>query len=199
MNNIWPADIPFKQCDFELERSIKSFDSVFNSSSQQASYGGEFWQASISLANLTRAQAGRVMGLIAEYGRTGIMLPDAPHAEPVGVTGGEPKVTGTNQGYRLTINGCTPDVPRWLQAGDLIQVNEFFYMLTADADSDSSGAATLAIIPALRTVPTAGTPIITHGCACLMRVDAKTTLGRRISARKRYLADLDLDFVEAIG
>ena len=199
MSNIWPSDIKFKKCDFELERSVKSFDSVFNSSSQQASYGGEFWQASIELANLTRTQAGRVMGLIAEYGRSGILLPDAPHAEPLGITGGKPKVAGSNQGYRLNINGCTPSVPGWLRAGDLVQVNEFFYMLTADADTDDKGATTLAIMPALRTAPTTGTPILTRDCACLMRVAAKTSLSRRISPRSRYLATLDFDFVEAIG
>lgn len=199
MNNLWPADIPFKTCDFELERSIKTFDSVFNSSDQQASYGGEFWQASVELANLTRAQAGRVMGLIAQYGRSGILLPDAPHAKPLGVTGGKPKVSGSNQGYRLNINGCAPSVPGWLRAGDLVQVNEFFYMLTADANTDNRGATTLAIMPALRTVPTSGTAIVTRNCACLMRVAAKTNLSRRISAGKRYLAKLNVDFVEAIG
>ena len=195
---IWP-NIPFKKCNFEIERGIKAFSSAFTNSQQQADYGGALWEAEVELAWLPRAQAGELMGLLAEHGRTGILLPDAPHAQPAGVGGGNPVTVGENQGGVVHITEAPASVPRWLMAGDLIQIGNHMHMLTRDANTDEQGNASLYILPYLRAMPTVGTPVITENCACLMQLQPNEKLPRRISPRKRYLAELKLKFVEVIG
>lgn len=194
---IWP-NIPFKKCDFSIDRGIKSFDNAFGGGQQQGDYGSAIWQADIELAWLNRDQAGKLLGLLAEYGRTGILIPDAPHAQPLGVAGGSPVTDGENQGGRVNITGATASIPNWLKSGDLIQIGNHMHMLTRDASTDQGGNATLYITPYLRKMPAAGTAVITERCACLMQLDSKEELPRRVAAGQRYLASLKLSFVEAI-
>ena len=194
---IWP-NIPFKQCDFSLERNVRSFSSGFNSHAQQADYGGAYWQAEVELAYLSRREAGEVMGLLAAHGRSGILLPDAPHAEPVGVGGGEPVTVGNNQGGTVNISGAPQNTPAWLCTGDLVQIGNHLYLLTETVNTDRAGNATLNIQPYLRTVLAAGTPLKLSNCACLMQLEPKATLERRVTAGKRYLSSLKLKFVEVL-
>ncbi len=195
---IWP-DIPFKKCDFILERNVMAFTSSFNSASQQADLGGSFWRAEVELAWLSRAQSSEMLGLLARYGRSGFLLPDAPHATPFGTGGGEPVTVGSNQGGLVNVAGATPNRPGWLKAGDRVQIGNHLYLLSRDANTDAGGRTTLSIMPYLRTAPVAGTVIRTHGCACLMQLDASETLGRLVSPGKRYLASMTLKLTEVIG
>ena len=195
---IWP-NIPFKKCDYAIERNIKSFDNRFNQGNQQADYGGALWECDVELAWLSREQAGELLGLLAEHGRSGVLLPDVPHAEPLGKASGAPVTVGENQGGVLNITGAEASIPGWLKAGDLIQVGSHMHLLTRDASTDGSGKATLHITPYLRQMPKAGTTVITRNCACLMQLEPNQQLPRRISKGKRYLAKLKLKFVEVIG
>ncbi|KEQ19167.1 hypothetical protein [Endozoicomonas numazuensis] len=195
---IWP-NIPFKRCDYSIERSIKGFDNPFNQGGQQADYGGALWECEVELAWLTRSQAGEVLGLLAEHGRSGILLPDAAHAEPEGPGGGSPVTLGENQGGIVNVIGASPNVPGWLKAGDLVQIGSHMHMLTRDADTDGGGYAPLYITPYLRVLPAAGTQVITRNCACLMQLEPKAVLPRRISKGKRYLTEMKLNFVEVMG
>ena len=194
---IWPG-IPFKKCDFVLERNIKSFSSSFNNSSQLEDLGGAFWTANIELAWVPRDEAGQVVGLLAEHGASGLLLPDAPHAIAQGVATGEPVTLGENQGGLVRITGATPNVPNWLRAGDLIQIGSYMYMLRRPVNTDASGHASLPIIPNLRAMPPAGSTVITRDCHCLMQLEAREVLPRRVDPGKRYLASMKLKFVEAI-
>lgn len=195
---IW-LDIPFKKCEFSIERGIKSFDNPFGGGQQQGDYGNALWEAEIELAWLDREQAGAVLGLLAEYGRTGILLPDVPHASPLGVVGGSPVTVGENQGGLVNITGAAANVPGWLKAGDLIQIGNHMHMLTRAVNTDASGNASLHITPYLRQMPAAGTVVITQKCACLMQLEADQKIPRRVPAGKRYLASLKLSFVEVIA
>ena len=196
---IWPGDVPFRQCEFRINRGIKTFDSPFGGGQQQGDYGAAVWEAKVELAWLNRVQAGAVLGMLAELGRTGILLPDAPHATPLGVSGGLPVTDGENQGGVVNIKEATPAIPGWLKAGDLIQISNAMYLLTQDADTDSDGRASLSIAPYLRHMPMDGTPVITHGCACLMQLVDSEDITRRVDARRRYLSSLTLNFVEKLG
>ena len=195
---IWPNDIPFKRCDFAIERSIKPYDNPFGGGQQQVDYGAALWQAEIELAWLNREQAGSLIGLLAEYGRTGILLPDAPHAQPLGTAGGQPVTVGENQGGLLNITGAEISKPGWLKAGDLIQVGNHMHMVTRDAATDAAGNATLYLFPYLRRMPPPGTTVITRDCACLMQLEAQEKIPRRVPAGRRYLSSMKLRFIEVI-
>ena len=195
---IWP-NLPFKKCNFEIERSVKAFSNSFTNSQQQVDFAGTFWEAEVELAWLSRVQAGELLGLLAEHGRSGILLPDAAHAQPAGVGGGNPVTAGENQGGVVRVANAPESLPGWLRSGDLIQIGNHMHMLTRDANTDGEGNATLYILPYLRSLPNAGTSVITENCACLMQLEANEKLPRRVSPRKRYLAELKLKFVEVIG
>ncbi|WP_330925284.1 hypothetical protein [Candidatus Sororendozoicomonas aggregata] len=106
---------------------------------------------------------------------------------------------GENQGGVVNIKEATPDIPGWLKTGDLIQIGNHMHLLTRDADTDSSGKASLRVTPYLRQMPRAGTTVITAGCACLMQLEASQNLPRRVDTGRRYLASMTLNFVEKIG
>lgn len=195
---IWPKDIPFRRCDFTLERRIRTFDSAFTGYVQQADMGGSYWTANIELAWLSRRQAGTLLGLLADYGRSGILLPDAPHRQPLGAGGGRPVTRGENQGGQLDISGATANMPAWLAAGDLIQIGNHMHMLTRPATTDDQGNSRLVITPYLRQLPPPGTVVLTRDCATLMQLTASQTLPRRVSPRQRYLSELKLKFTEVI-
>lgn len=196
---IWPDDIRFRRCEFELERNLHTFEGPFHAGQQQGSYAGAMWQAEIELAFLNRQQAGQVIGLLANHGQSGILLPDTVHSEPLGVGGGWPVTDGINQGALLTIREAPESVPGWLLAGDLVQVGQHMHLLTDDVDTDEQGRCQLRITPYLRRLPQDGTPVITRGCACLMQLEASQTLPRRVSPGKRYLSELKLSFREVVA
>ena len=196
---IWPASVPFKECNYAIERSLRVFDNPFGGGQQQVDHGGALWELEVKLANLSREQAGQVLGLLAEHGRTGILIPDAPHATPLGSGGGEPVTVGENQGGRMAITGAEANKPGWLKAGDLIQVGSHMHLLTRDGNTDGSGSATLSIFPYLRTLPAPGTRVLTRHCACLMQLQATQEIPRRVPAGGRYLAQMKLKFIEVMA
>ena len=196
---IWPGDIRFRRCRFEIERNLHAFEGPFHSGQQQGSYAGAMWLAEIELAFLDRRQAGQVLGLLSRYGHTGILLPDPLHAEPLGVGGGWPVTDGVNQGGLLYIREAPESIPGWLLAGDLIQVGQHMHLLTEDVNTDEQGRCLLRVTPYLRQLPADGTPVITHHCACLMKLEADQDLPRRVGTGRHYLSELTLSFREAIG
>ena len=95
-----------------------------------------------------RGRAGRVY--VREFGRPG----------PRGVGGGTPVVDGAGQaGASLAVAGGPLSTSGWLQTGDIFGVNGQAYMLTAPANTDGTGDATLAIAPPLRSSPANGATV----------------------------------------
>ncbi len=67
-----------------------------------------------------------------------------------GAAGGAPLVAGANQtGNILHIDGATPSVVGWLQAGDMIQVPgcAVVFDVSADCNSDGGGLVSIPISP----------------------------------------------------
>jgi hypothetical protein len=122
---------------------------------------GAAWQA--FLLKL-RGQAGRFYGFD----------PDA--TVPQGVATGTPLVKGSGQtGTALITNGWTISTTGILKAGDYIAYDTTagrqLHMVTADASSDGTGQATLAIEPPIRTSPANNATIITASASCIMRLE----------------------------
>jgi hypothetical protein len=88
------------------------------------------------------SQAGR-------FGTFSFVSPDL--ATPQGGAGGTPRVAGASQtGTSVTTDGWTPST-NVLKAGDILKYSGHnkVYMMTADADADGSGDATLVHYPPL--------------------------------------------------
>lgn len=102
-----------------------------------------------------RAQDADVQGFLAQlmnwgYSGTQLTVDYWPQRLLKGVGTGSPLVKGASQvGSSLVTDGWTHNITGILKAGDIFTVNSIntVYELTADANSDNSGNATLAISP----------------------------------------------------
>ncbi len=84
------------------------------------------------------------------------LVPPALWSTARGVATGTPKVDGASQtGRTVNTKGWTPEITGILLAGDFLKFDghDKVYMVTEDADSDSSGDAAIVIEPALMESP----------------------------------------------
>jgi len=142
---------------------------------QTSGLPGTKWRATLTYGRRKGAKArllrGFLVALDGEAGRFRLFPHDA--RTPAGTALGAPVVSGAGQtGGTLTVAGFTPNQPGALLAGDYFQIGSELKMLTADADVDAGGAATLTFKPALRSSPAAGAAIVTTDpCAVMKLVD----------------------------
>lgn len=154
------------------------------SSVEQVQVGtGQKWQAEVSLPPMIRTSGAPewFAALTSLNGPEGTFyLGDTANKTPRGVATGTPVVNGAGQtGYDLSTRGWTPSVTNIMRAGDWLQVNtgssSRLYMVMKDANSDSSGNATLTIWPKVRQQPSApadGTTIIASSAVGVFRLQA---------------------------
>jgi hypothetical protein len=88
-------------------------------------------------------------------GRSGrFYLYDHSLPTPRGVATGTPLVNGASQtGSTLITDGWTPSTTGIMKAGDYVGFNDELRILTADADSDVGGNATLSLDSPMRSSP----------------------------------------------
>jgi len=128
---------------------------------QARSKGSQRWQIEAEYPpNLTRAELAPIVAfLLKQRGQyeTFTLIPPDLWANAQGVATGTPLVHADTapSGRAIETKGWTPSVTGILLAGDFIKFagHSKVYMLTADANSDGSGYATLAIEPALLSIP----------------------------------------------
>jgi hypothetical protein len=116
---------------------------------------GELLSMRLSYRNLTPAKAAQLRGwLVRLNGREHRFLLHNYAEAQQGAYGGTPLVAGAGQlGNTLNIDGCSNGITGWTKAGDWISVNSELKIITADADSDGAGLATLEFRPRLRQAP----------------------------------------------
>lgn len=122
------------------------------------SRGAQRWAISLSWATLTRAQLMPLLAFcMAQRGQFGsFQTVLAGHRNPQGIATGTPAVNGSGQsGRSVNTKGWSTNVTGIMKAGDFIKfANQTkVYMVTADANSDGTGLATLTIEPALMVSP----------------------------------------------
>lgn len=140
---------------FELVSNTRTFQSPLTNAVQTTSRKGSLWKATLTFNNLVGADR-KVMqaflvGLNGQEHR--FTLHDHSHTKR-GAGGGTLAVNGGSQsGSSLICDGATASVTNYLRAGDYISFNNELHMITADANSDSSGNITLSIAPPIRKTP----------------------------------------------
>ena len=140
---------------FELVSNTRTFRSPLTNAVQTTSRKGSLWKATLTFNNLVGADR-KVMQafLVSLNGQEHrFTLPDHSHTKR-GAGGGTLAVNGGSQsGSSLICDGATASVTNYLRAGDYISFNNELHMITADANSDSSGNITLSIAPPIRKPP----------------------------------------------
>lgn len=151
-----------REVEFRLLANSQTFRSPLTQSAQTLELPGARWSVSFTLSALTEADAAILQAfLVSLDGQAGrFTLHNFARPQPRGVATGTPLVKGSGQtGKTLITDGWTAGVTGILKAGDFIGVNGELKMVIADANSDGTGTATLAIRPALRASPADNAPI----------------------------------------
>lgn len=150
---------------FSLVPNTQAFTSPLNGSVQTLELPGARWQFSIQYpGTLDQADRLALKAFLAKLrGAAGrFYMWDHSHKAPAGAATGVPVVSGAGQaGGTLNTSGWTPSVTGILKAGDYFQVGQELKILTANANSDGSGNATLTFESPLRAAPANGASIIT--------------------------------------
>ena len=120
--------------------------------------GAQRWVITADWVGLTRAQFAPIQAFVlAQRGQWDTFTAALPaHKLPQGIATGTPLVNGANQqGRSLATRGWTANLAGVMKAGDFLGIagQTKVYMVTADANADSTGSATLLIEPALLMVP----------------------------------------------
>lgn len=152
----WPANLYPSDSTHLLVGRTQSHRSPLSGAVQTLRLGGAVWRQELSFGALLPAEQAALEALLANLEGMGgrVALPMFHRRTPRGVATGTPLVAGADQGGKsLVTDGWTTSTTGILLAGDFIGVGGYLYMVTADADSDSGGAATLAISPPLRSAP----------------------------------------------
>jgi hypothetical protein len=117
---------------------------------------------------------------------------------PLGSWAGTPVVNGAAQtGSTINLKGFTASATGVAKAGDLLKFNGHtkVYMVTADANADGTGLATLSIVPALMTSPADNEIIVTNNVPFTV---ALTSDNADVTVSAGGLAPLSINVVEVV-
>lgn len=121
---------------------------------------GQLWEAQLSFPLMSAEKAQDMQGFFLALGGSAntFLMPPFGYETVRGVGTGTPLVDGASQtGTSIDTKGWTVSTTNILKRGDVFSLgsgdNARFYMVTSNADSDSSGDSTLSIWPRLRISP----------------------------------------------
>lgn len=144
-----------------LTRVVGITASPYTLEEQHFKWPGEIWTIDFRLPPFTSRRIGMqwvsfMLNLEGTFGR--FLMGDPSAKKPLGVATGTPEVDGAGQsGNILNTKGWTPSTSGIMLQGDYIQIgsglSSRLHMVTADANSDGAGNASLRIVPALRYSP----------------------------------------------
>lgn len=173
--------------------------SVAHSLKRQArTTGSQRWGLRFSYAPLKRAEFAVLHSfLLAVRGQADTFTVTLPGSgTPQGTWLGMPVVNGASQtGRVLNLRGLTASQAAAVKAGDILTIagQTKVYMATADAASNASGLATVAIEPALQVSPPDGAAITATNVAFTVAL-ASDNLDTNLAPGIYY--SLDIDMVE---
>lgn len=155
--------------------------SFMDKSTQTLEFAGAHWMGEYLLPAMAEADGEPWAAKLAELdGPAGRFYAGDPfRIGPRGtasVTPGTPVVNGASQtGKTLAIDGLPLSETNYLSVGDYVAYDvpsggRQMHKLTAQADTDGTGAVTLAIRPPIRESPADGATILLSPATCVMRL-----------------------------
>lgn len=177
-----PSNPYWKTSNWSLVRVQAVTRSPFTGKQQVHDFGEAYWEASVTLPLMNRAQASPWIAFLSKMkgSRNGFLLGDPDARTPLGsvtesITADvDATYTGAVGQSQLQLTGFTPNVGDVLKAGDYIQTGTGatanLYMVTDDADSDTNGTAVVNIEPSLRRQVSDGAAIVYNNASCVMRL-----------------------------
>lgn len=177
-----PSTSGAKQISFTARSVVGSTRSPFSGKQKIYEWPGQWFEASISLPPLPRAEAEEwVAFLLSLKGKKGtFLLGDPQGTAPRGsaaVTPGTPLVNGAGQtGGSLAIDGLPVSVSNYLRMGDWVQLGtggaSQIYKNLENVNTNGSGEAILSLWPNLRSAPADNAPITLTNVTGLFRLSS---------------------------
>lgn len=152
---------------------VGTAESIFSFSTQKQVHSGQRFELDLELPPMTEAEAGVWIAFLLKLNGTEgtVKVPDPDRTAPQGVGTGTPLVNGGSQtGNSLITDGWTAGQTGILKAGDMIEIEDYMYMILNDANSDGSGNATFDIWPNLRSSPANNAAITVNNPSTTMRL-----------------------------
>lgn len=157
-----------------LVTSVAVTTSPFTGSQQVQDWGGDWWEYRFDMA-LTKGARGRLLSAFFAGlgGPRGRFLFTDPSADPIPGTGAPTVALANQTGARLETEGWEPD-RLVLRAGDVLSLGSEdstrLYQVTGDVTSNTTGAASLALTPRLRSAPPQFAPLNVSAPQVLLRL-----------------------------
>lgn len=190
------------KANFVANNVVGVSKSPFTMQQQIYQWPGECLEVDVSLPPMNQSQAEAWINfLVSLRGQVGTFyIGDPIKTAPAGVATGTPVVHGAQSSMSNTLatKGWTHNVTGILKAGDWIQLGsgaeQRIYKVLTDANSDSSGYATLDIFPILREGVSDNQPITLANCQGTFRLQ---TNDRTWSVDNARLYGIDFKCEEA--
>jgi hypothetical protein len=198
-----PTTTSYKKMNLTATNVVGLSKSPFTLQQQTYQWPGEAWMLDVALPpmKIDQAQAW-VAFLVSLRGQLGTFYAgDEALLAPRGIATGTPLVNGAQNSMSMTLvtKGWTVSVTGILKAGDYIQlgtgVQQRLYKVLTDANSDSSGNATLDIFPRLREGVSDNQPISLTSCQGTFRLP---TNDRMWSVDEALIYGIDFKAEEAL-
>jgi hypothetical protein len=117
---------------------------------------------------------------------------------PQGTATGVPVINGASQaGNSVVTDGWSNSVTDIVKAGDYLGFNDELHMVTANANSDGSGNATITIEPPMRTSPADDDTITVTDPTCIMRLTDDRQLNQAMSSQMITLGNFTINCIES--
>jgi len=196
-----PATPGFVDIELGISDAIAVVTSPFTRQEQTQGWpGGDFWDGSITLPPMMRAQAWPWEGFMAELrGRLQVFQCGDPRAAtPLGRALGAPVVSNSGSNnlpmtWVLKTTGWQASRFDLLLPGDQFQVGYRLHRVCERVNSDASGNATIIVSPSLRETPANAAPLILNAPKGLFRL---TSNRRAIQASRTRLTTFSLKLQE---
>ena len=165
----FPAVTP-NAAEFALEANTQTLRSELNGAVQTVALPGDRWVANLTFNNLTGTKARLMRAFVGSLrGQAGRFYLVPPSNVRAGIGTGTPLVNGANQtGSSIITDGWTASQTGIVCAGDYINVGTELKMVTADANSNGSGQATIYFTPPIRVSPADNSAIVTVNPTVIM-------------------------------
>jgi hypothetical protein len=154
------------------EPNSQSMRSELDGSKQTAALPGDIWTDVLTFTNVYDPNARILRAFITSLrGEAGRFYLSPPGYVRAGTAPGSPLVKGTGQtGLSVLTDAWTASQAGILLAGDYIEIGGELKMMTADANSDSGGNATLNFTPPIRVSPADNSAVVVTNPKCLMKL-----------------------------
>lgn len=159
--------------NLRLISSNQSYESVLTGDKKTAELSGDKWAATLQFSNRHGSEAAKLRAWLFSLGGSRTRFKYSPESiSKLGTASGAGVVNGADQtGSVLVTSGWDVSQANLFLAGDYFEVNGELKIVTADASSDGTGAATLNFAPKLRNSPPDGSSIITDKPSATFRLE----------------------------